>query len=466
MPDNKISYTALVHQVVQQSPEPLTVDEIMERVAAMAPITTKDPKGTIRNAINASRVIVAVGDKRYGWKPRVINGSTLRMELGEKDLAAQRLSYSEEVRDALYPAFFGSSHWGDRESVHVFLAHGSETRMMLEHGVGSSWGTACTPELWAWLTAHNPSPGDALLLSVLDGEARRYGLTFEARAARDDAAIQERNQSIAAATLRYIRGRRSSMSWDITNHLLVTGAYRHPVAPDPLSEIFDPEIWQPVLDEEGDPDDWPLIDGSDAIGWAYEIGQAVDQLAGREKLLMELLGADFEAPAFPVALPSVDGIFIEDDEPYDAQEPPEPWPRSFDKPVATVLLRVTHREFRQVSRDILIAADQSLHDLHLAIQEAYRWDNDHLYSFFMSGKAWDSRTEIGSPWSDSRRYADEVKLSSLKLRKGRKFLYLFDYGDNHEFDVEVLELNAEGAPGTYPRTVGKKGRAPKQYYSY
>ncbi len=84
----------------------------------------------------------------------------------------------------------------------------------------------------------------------------------------------------------------------------------------------------------------------------------------------------------------------------------------------------------------------------------------------MSGKAWDSRTEIGSPWSESRRYADEVKLSSLKLRKGRKFLYLFDFGDNHEFDVEVLELNGIGAPGIYPRIVAKKGRAPKQYYSY
>jgi hypothetical protein len=51
--------------------------------------------------------------------------------------------------------------------------------------------------------------------------------------------------------------------------------------------------------------------------------------------------------------------------------------------------RINHRALPEVWRDIELAEDQTLEDLHLAIQQAYCWHDDHLYSFYMSGKAWD-----------------------------------------------------------------------------
>ena len=81
MPQDKISYTELAHQVVRESPEPLPFNEIWCRVHAITPIETKNPKGTLRSAIGQSRLIVATGDGRYGWKPRVITGSALRLTL-------------------------------------------------------------------------------------------------------------------------------------------------------------------------------------------------------------------------------------------------------------------------------------------------------------------------------------------------------------------------------------------------
>ena len=78
MPSSKPNYTALTHQVVRESREPLPFVEIMRRVDTLAPVTTRNPKGTIRNAISQSRLIVNTGDGRYGWKYRVINGSVLR----------------------------------------------------------------------------------------------------------------------------------------------------------------------------------------------------------------------------------------------------------------------------------------------------------------------------------------------------------------------------------------------------
>ena len=51
----------------------------------------------------------------------------------------------------------------------------------------------------------------------------------------------------------------------------------------------------------------------------------------------------------------------------------------------------------RVWRKIEMGADQTLEDLHFAIQDAYEWDTDHLYSFFMSGQAWDESSEYCLP---------------------------------------------------------------------
>lgn len=54
-----------------------------------------------------------------------------------------------------------------------------------------------------------------------------------------------------------------------------------------------------------------------------------------------------------------------------------------------VSLPGTGRTWRKVE----LTSDQTLEDLHYAIQTAYGWGADHLYSFFMSGEAWDPSTE-------------------------------------------------------------------------
>src|SRR4051812_42210888 len=77
----------------------------------------------------------------------------------------------------------------------------------------------------------------------------------------------------------------------------------------------------------------------------------------------------------------------------------------------------------------------TLHDLHLAIQDAFDWDDDHQYSFYMSGRAWDQASEYaGFPEQGSGvRSARQVRIERLGLSAGAEFLYLFDYGDEHHF---------------------------------
>ncbi|MEZ4867773.1 MAG: hypothetical protein R3C14_40985 [Caldilineaceae bacterium] len=57
-------------------------------------------------------------------------------------------------------------------------------------------------------------------------------------------------------------------------------------------------------------------------------------------------------------------------------------------------------------RKVELSGEDTLEALHLAIQDAYDFDADHLYSFFMSGKAWDQSTEYNlpegaSPWGST-----------------------------------------------------------------
>lgn len=183
----------------------------------------------------------------------------------------------------------------------------------------------------------------------------------------------------------------------------------------------------------------------------------------------------------------------------------------------------------RVWRKIEMLATQTLAELHLAIQSAFDFDNDHLYSFFMSGKAWDNSTQYRlpddvPPWStvvaedepapDSTqkdpllalyeatlrqkvvearqsglndeqiafmeqaiqqalfhyREPGDVRratLADLDLSQGQTFLYLFDYGDEWRFKVRVQAINEDAAADAeYPRIVETVGEAPAQYGSW
>lgn len=113
-------------------------------------------------------------------------------------------------------------------------------------------------------------------------------------------------------------------------------------------------------------------------------------------------------------------------------------------------------------RRIEMSAKHTLLDLHYVIQNAYNFDDDHLYSFFMDGKAW-SHEKFTSPNDDEGPYVDEVLIGELGLSVGQGILYLFDYGDEWKFWVELEGIRSEGAKPRRPKVIEKQGKAPKQY---
>ncbi len=419
----KISFTQLAHDVVQQSPVPISVAEIMEQVQAIHLITTKNPKSTIRNAVSQSYMIVSTGDGRYGWKPRLISGAIVRHTLSETELVEGVLHWDMDVWDALWPTFFAKQKYNDRSPAKVALPNETVAEMPLEHYGHGLWGTHATPTFWFWLKSQNPQPGDHLMFRVIDGEERWFAVTFEARAERNEAEIRKRNQEMIALGQKLMKRPYGAMDRDITTHALATGFYQHDVPPDPFGEL------------------WTAITQLDEQKPEYVLPEDTPD---------PLLSALFEKPA----------------QVYDPQAPPS-LPREYDpqygrrhaRPslkarkgsVKSWIFRVNHRAFPDVWSDIELAEDQTLEDLHLQIQSAFRWMDDHLYSFFIGDETGKKVSEVGCPWADTLLHTHLVQIGQLGLAPGRKLLYLFDYGDNHEFDVEVIDLNPIAPKGKYPK---------------
>lgn len=132
---------------------------------------------------------------------------------------------------------------------------------------------------------------------------------------------------------------------------------------------------------------------------------------------------------------------------------PAPEPQTFR-------FKVNYPRAQDVWFIIAMGTKQTLDDLHLAIQRAANFDDDHMYAFFLSGRAWDKETEYGHGHA---RYSSRISLGELRLRLKQHFLYLFDFGDEHRFDVQLVATSLEPPPHRYPHIVERHGKMPPQY---
>jgi hypothetical protein len=116
---------------------------------------------------------------------------------------------------------------------------------------------------------------------------------------------------------------------------------------------------------------------------------------------------------------------------------------------------------RGVRARLAVLERQPLTALHDAIQEAFGWFDDHLYSFWLDGRFWGDE-EVTSPVvpDEAERTAD-VPIAELDLRVGQRLAYVFDFGDEWRVRLTVKERVA--ATGEHPRVLELRGTPPPQY---
>jgi hypothetical protein len=127
----------------------------------------------------------------------------------------------------------------------------------------------------------------------------------------------------------------------------------------------------------------------------------------------------------------------------------------------------------EVWREIEVATNQTLAELGEAIPLAFGFTDPHLWSFYLSGKAWDRRTEyaldsspgpFGEPGARAARRVAIGEVPFPGVRGTKEFLFLFDYGDEWHFRVKLVRTSDTLPPDVaYPRVTARHGKAPPQY---
>jgi hypothetical protein len=86
-------------------------------------------------------------------------------------------------------------------------------------------------------------------------------------------------------------------------------------------------------------------------------------------------------------------------------------------------------------RRVLVPRHYSFWDLHMAIQNAFGWNNSHLHQFDIGGEC------IGIPDEDAPRtlpgWGEKI---AARLSPGWRCIYRYDFGDDWEHEVVVEEL--------------------------
>ncbi len=126
---------------------------------------------------------------------------------------------------------------------------------------------------------------------------------------------------------------------------------------------------------------------------------------------------------------------------------------------------------RKIERRIELKETQTLDDLQEAIiYQSFSWDDPHLFSFFFDNKPYSKNRKMeytndtqGDMFTGEKAKSSKTKLRVLNLKKKQKFLFIFDFGDDHHFSIIVEGFGEVEKGRDYPNILEEKGKAPKQY---
>lgn len=119
-------------------------------------------------------------------------------------------------------------------------------------------------------------------------------------------------------------------------------------------------------------------------------------------------------------------------------------------------------------RDFEILSAKTLYDLASAIVQLFEFDFDHAFGFYskLTGRIFDSpvKYELFADMGESNaRSVKRALIDDAFPKVGTKMTFLFDYGDNWQFQIEAIGQNRKVRGVRYPRLLKAIGTAPEQY---
>ncbi|KJJ84410.1 Plasmid pRiA4b ORF-3-like protein [Candidatus Omnitrophus magneticus] len=133
-----------------------------------------------------------------------------------------------------------------------------------------------------------------------------------------------------------------------------------------------------------------------------------------------------------------------------------------------------YKSGKKIFREIGISADESLYKLAEMITRAFNFYFDHAFGFYdnfknvrNSKKAYELLFDMGEEaFNPETKGVKKTKIQEVFKKVGNKMLFLFDYGDEWHFGVELKRIRQEKNAKAKPVILKKTGKAPKQYPSW
>ncbi len=114
-------------------------------------------------------------------------------------------------------------------------------------------------------------------------------------------------------------------------------------------------------------------------------------------------------------------------------------------------LKVTLKHTKPpIWRRILVPSQISLGDLHEILQVTMGWEGGHMHEFKIKGVIYSKFIPEAASIFTSEEDEDLFTLEEVGLRKGQRFVYTYDFGDDWQHTIEVEKILTQDTPLEYP----------------
>jgi hypothetical protein len=111
---------------------------------------------------------------------------------------------------------------------------------------------------------------------------------------------------------------------------------------------------------------------------------------------------------------------------------------------------------------IAIPSGNTLDELSDSILDAFEFDYDHLYQFTYKNR-YGIPAHINHPYMEDPPFASEVTIRDIALTPGSTMSYLYDFGDNWQFDIVLESIDPCADSLKHAELMEFHGEAPAQY---
>ncbi|MBI5412501.1 hypothetical protein HZA43_05045 [Candidatus Peregrinibacteria bacterium] len=140
--------------------------------------------------------------------------------------------------------------------------------------------------------------------------------------------------------------------------------------------------------------------------------------------------------------------------------------------IKSIIIRAKLAHEKRIYRDIEMSENTTLYKVAKGILDSFDFDFDHLFGFGNKPDFYhsDIRYELKTDEDEGGEGGDVEKTALRDVpffqKPGDKMYFLFDFGDDWEFEIELRSFGVIEKGKRYPAVLEEAGKAPEQYPDY